>query len=81
MKKLFLATAAAIALMAAPTFAGPFENITGCETAQADNSNFTVRVDPTCAFASDNSGGDDTFIKIATALYIDLVTPDEDEDQ
>jgi hypothetical protein len=76
--KAYLLTAALVAL-AAPAFAGPFENITGCETAQADNSNFSVRVDPTCAFASENSGGDDTFIKIATALYVDIMTPDEDE--
>lgn len=81
MKKLFLAAAAAIALMAAPAFAGPFENITGCETAQADNSNFTVRVDPTCKFASENSGGDGTALAVFAAAYIDLITPDEDEDQ
>jgi hypothetical protein len=76
--KAYLLTAAIVAL-AAPAFAGPFENITGCETAQADNSNFTVRVDPTCAFASGNSGGSPILAQYAAALWVTINTPDEDE--
>jgi hypothetical protein len=75
-------TALAFLLSASAAFAGPFENITGCETAQADNSNFTVRVDPTCAFASDNSGGAGILLATAAAAYVDLITPEvEDEDE
>jgi hypothetical protein len=77
--KAYLLTAALVAF-AAPAFAGPFENLTGCETAQADNSNFTVRVDPTCAFASDNSGGDPILAQTAFAMWVDVITPDDEDE-
>jgi hypothetical protein len=75
MKKLFLAAAAVFALFAAPTFAGPTENITGCATAQADNSNFTVFVDPTCYKAPETSGGGNIF-DVVGGLAIGSLTED-----
>jgi hypothetical protein len=49
MKKLILATAAAIALMAAPAFAGATEKATGCATKPVQGGgNYTNFVDPNC---------------------------------
>lgn len=42
--------------------AGPTENITGCATAPATNSNFTVRVDVSCPL-SDRQGSSDAIIE------------------
>ena len=72
-------TALAFLLSASAAFAGPTENITGCATAQADNSNFTVRIDPTCSLSSDQSDGSPILAQYAAALWVTINTPDEDE--
>lgn len=53
MKKFLIATAAAIALFAAPAFAG---NVQGCETVAVAGSNYSVKADPTCQFSGQNYG-------------------------
>jgi hypothetical protein len=71
MKKLLLVTAAIIGGVALPTLllAGTTESITGCETAPAQGSNFTVFVDPTCP-AQAKDGGDIT--SLVNEVFADL---------
>ncbi len=77
MKKLLLSTGfIAATLAAAPVFAGSTEAITGCATAPAENSNFTVRLDPTCALSTDQPDGPSINAILVKALA-DLTAPDE----
>ncbi len=77
MKKLLL-TAGFIAstLAAAPLFAGATEAITGCATAPAENSNFTVFVDPTCHKVPEGGNGLDAAL---FASLIDALAGDDEE--
>lgn len=75
--KTLLATVALIAATL-PALAGPTENITGCATAPAEGSNFTVRLDPTCALSTDKNDGSGLFKATASNLWIDVITPDEE---
>jgi len=79
MKKILLLTAALIGGIALPTLlmAGPTENITGCATAPAEGSNFTVRVDPTCALAETGGSGGDAFILAGLAAVIEDLAEEE----
>lgn len=70
--------AAGFIAAAFPALAGPTENITGCATAAVEGSNYTVRVDPTCALA-ENKDGDTTLTLIAAAAFLDAIAPDEAE--
>jgi hypothetical protein len=58
MKKILLATAAALTLLAAPSFAG---NVNGCETVPVEGSNYSVRVDVTCPLSNDKPDGPSMF--------------------
>lgn len=71
MKKILLLTAAIIGGIALPTLlmAGPTENITGCATAPVEGANYTVRVDPTCALATETT---------SNGFYLTSVDDDDD---
>jgi hypothetical protein len=81
--KTFLALLSAfIGGIALPTLlmAGPTENITGCATAPATNSNFTVRLDPNCPLSADESDGSGLLVAVAAAAFIDAMTPDDEDE-
>ena len=65
MKNFLFATAAAIALFAAPAFA--------CATKPISGTNAFQKVDPNCQFASDNQGG-------STLLLLGSAQVDDDND-
>jgi hypothetical protein len=85
MKKLLLLTAAIIGGVALPTLlmAGTTESITGCETAPAQGSNFTVFVDPTCP-AQAKDGGDngitDMIVEFSLNVWKGYENPPAEED-
>lgn len=58
------------ALFVGTAFAGSTEKITGCATALAAGSNFTVRIDPNCAL-SDDSDSEGIFA-LVTEVFEDL---------
>jgi hypothetical protein len=57
-------------LSATAAFAGPTENITGCETKPIANSNATQFVDPTCYKPVETSGDNILTIFAATAAAL-----------
>lgn len=75
MKNFLFATAAALALFAAPAFAGSTENITGCATVPVQGSNFTVRLDPNCALSNDKGDGNNLLGAAGVQVVYDLVNP------
>jgi hypothetical protein len=81
MKLILTLTAALIGGIALPAtvFAGTTEAITGCATAPAEGSNFTVRVDPTCALGSNEGSGADGLLLAAVDAALDAVLPEEEE--
>lgn len=80
MKTSLLTAIAMLLAFAFPALAGPTENITGCATAPATNSNFTVRLDPTCPLSADESDGSGLLVAVAAAAFIDAMTPDDEDE-
>jgi hypothetical protein len=74
---LFTTGLIAATLAAAPVLAGPTENITGCETAAVDGSNYTTTVVPGCLKVPEGSGFDGVLL----AALIEAITPDEEEEE
>jgi opacity protein-like surface antigen len=75
MKKFFLATAAAIALMAAPAFA---KTVQGCEVVTTDGANFSIKVDPNCQFKdSSATGSSSIFVDTAYDVFVDILPEPE----
>ena len=83
MKLTITLIAAFIGGIALPTLvmAGPTENITGCATAQADNSNFTVRVDPTCDLGSNEGSGLNSLFASTAVAALGSLLDDEEGDE
>lgn len=71
-------TLTAFLLSATAALAGPTENITGCATVPVTDSNVTQLADLTCAL-DENKDGDPLLMQVATAAFIDAITPDEAE--
>jgi len=71
MKTLLTLTAAIIGGVALPALvmAGPTETITGCATVPVEGTNYTVRVDPTCALATETT---------SNGFYVTTVDDDGD---